>query len=104
MGKYMDQYNSLLERRDSMKQTHNRLFAQYGNIMSDEAKVFNQATWGLSEQMYDRDIARAQKLAMEEMAEELYQRVMKSLSVEVKNEASPAIREIRKELENLFKM
>lgn len=39
---------------------------------------------------------------MKEMEEEVYQRVMKSLSVEVKDEASPAIREMRKEIEKLF--
>lgn len=102
MGKYMDEYNSLMERKSSLKRTHERIFNQYGHIMSPEAKAMNQASWGLSEKMYDRDIERAQKLAMKEMEEEVYQRVMKSLSVEVKDEASPAIREIRKQIENLF--
>ena len=57
----------------------------------------------ISEQMYNRDIEIAQKNALNEMAEEVYQRVMKSLQVEVRNEASPAIKELKKEIDNLFK-
>lgn len=102
MGKYMDEYNRLMEQKSSLKHTHERIFNQYGHIMSPEAKAMNQASWGLSEKMYDRDIERVQKLAMKEIEEEVYQRVMKSLSVEVKDEASPAIREIRREIEKLF--
>ena len=102
MGKYLNEYNRLIEQKISMEKLHSRLLNQYGHIMSNEARALNEAHWSLSEQIYDRDIAIAQKNALNEMAEEVYQRVMKSLSVEVKDEASPAIREIRKQIENLF--
>ena len=102
MGKYLNEYNRLMEQKASMKKHHSQILNQYGGIMSNEARALNEAHWSLSEQIYDRDIAIAQKNALNEMAEEVYQRVMKSLSVEVKDEASPAIREIRREIEKLF--
>lgn len=102
MGKYLNEYNRLMEQKASIKKHHSQILNQYGGIMSNEARALNEAHWSLSEQIYDRDIAIAQKNALNEMAEEVYQRVMKSLSVEVKDEASPAIREIRREIEKLF--
>lgn len=53
--------------------------------------------------MYQRDMARLIPLVKKEIAEEVRQDVLKSLSVEVKDQASPAIREINKELDKLFK-
>ena len=38
----------------------------------------------------------------EKMKQEIIAEVLKQLRVEVKNEASPAIREIKKDIENLF--
>lgn len=38
----------------------------------------------------------------EEMKREIIAEVLKQLRIEVKNEASPAIREIKKDIENLF--
>ena len=38
----------------------------------------------------------------EKMKREIIAEVLKQLRVEVKNEASPAIREIKKDIENLF--
>ena len=102
MGKYLNEYNRLMEQKASIKKHHSQILNQYGGIMSNEARALNEAHWSLSEQIYDRDIAIAQNNALNEMAEEVYQRVMKSLSVEVKDEASPAIREIRREIEKLF--
>ena len=103
MGKYLNEYNRLMEQKASIKKHHSQLLNQYGGIMSNEARALNEAHWSLSEQIYDRDIAIAQKNALNEMAEEVYQRVMKSLQVEVRNEASPAIKDLKKEIDNLFK-
>ena len=103
MGKYLNEYNRLMEQKISMGKLHSRLLNQYGHIMSNEARALNEANWSMREQMYNRDIEIAQKNALNEMAEEVYQRVMKSLQVEVRNEASPAITELKKEIDNLFK-
>lgn len=53
--------------------------------------------------MYQRDMARLLPLVQKEMAEEIKRDVLKSLEVEVIDQASPAIREINKELDKLFK-
>lgn len=42
------------------------------------------------------------KRELEEMEERIYQRVMKSIQVEVKDKASPVIKEINKELNKLM--
>ena len=102
MGKYMDQYNDLLDRKNRMKHLHNRLFSQYGHLMSDNAKEFNRVNWDLSKQMYDRDIARLQKLALKEMEDEAVERIMKRISVEVQDNASKPLQDLDKQIRNLF--
>lgn len=102
MGKYMDQYNDLLDRKNRMKHLHNRLFSQYGHLMSEEAKVMNKADWDISEQMYDRDIARLQKLALKEIEDEAVERIMKRISVEVQDNASKPLQDLDKHIKNLF--
>ena len=65
----------------------------------------------LTVQLYKHHKQLANKLRNEEqhkreladLEERVYQRVMKRIQVEVKNEATPAIREIRRELENLIR-
>lgn len=49
MGKYMKQYEDLLQRKSSMQKLHNRMLNQYGHLMSDNAKAFNMANWSISE-------------------------------------------------------
>ena len=39
---------------------------------------------------------------LQEMEERIFQRLMKKFVVEVKNEASPAIKEIKEEIDKLF--
>lgn len=56
MGKYLNEYNRLMEQKISMGKLHSRLLNQYGHIMSDEARALNEANWRMSEQMYNRDI------------------------------------------------
>lgn len=102
MGKYMDQYNDLIDRKNRIKHTHNRLLSQYGYLMSDNAKEFNRVNWDLSEQMYDRDIARLQKLALKEMEDEAVERIMKRISVEVQDNASKPLQDLDKQIRNLF--
>ena len=102
MGKYMDQYNDLIDRKNRIKHTHNRLLSQYGHLMSDNAKEFNRVNWDLSKQMYDRDIARLQKLALKEMEDEAVERIMKRISVEVQDNASKPLQDLDKQIRNLF--
>lgn len=102
MGKYMDQYNDLVDRKNRIKHTHNRILSQYGYLMSDEAKEFNRVNWNMSEQMYDRDIARLQKLALKEMEDEAVERIMKRISVEVQDNASKPLQDLDKQIKNLF--
>ena len=56
MGKYLNEYNRLIEQKISMEKLHSRLLNQYGHIMSNEARALNEANWSMSEQMYNRDI------------------------------------------------
>lgn len=102
MGKYMDQYNDLVDRKNRIKHTHNRILSQYGYLMSDEAKEFNRVNWNMSEQMYDRDIARLQKLALKEMEDEAVERIIKRISVEVQDNASKSLQDLDKQIKNLF--
>lgn len=71
--------------------------------MDDFGRSWNQAHAQIEDDMYQRDMARLIPLVKKEIAEEVRQDVLKSLSVEVKDQASPAIREINKELDKLFK-
>ena len=71
--------------------------------MDDFGRSWNQAHAQIEEDIYQRDMARLIPLVKKEIAEEVRQDVLKSLSVEVKDKASPAIREINKELDKLFK-
>lgn len=71
--------------------------------MDDFGRAWNQAHAQIEEDIYQRDMARLIPLVKKEIAEEVRQDVLKSLSVEVKDQASPAIREINKELDKLFK-
>lgn len=71
--------------------------------MDDFGRAWNQAHAQIEEDIYQRDMARLIPLVKKEIAEEVRQDVLKSLSVEVKDKASPAIREINKELDKLFK-
>lgn len=49
MGKYLNEYNRLMEQKISMGKLHSRLLNQYGHIMSNEARALNEAHWSLSE-------------------------------------------------------
>ena len=71
--------------------------------MDDFGRSWNQAHAQIEEDIYQRDMARLIPLVKKEIAEDVRQDVLKSLSVEVKDKASPAIREINKELDKLFK-
>ena len=71
--------------------------------MDDFGRAWNQAHAQIEEDIYQRDMARLIPLVKKEIAEEVRKDVLKSLSVEVKDQASPAIREINKELDKLFK-
>ena len=102
MGKYMNEYNRLMEQKASMKKMHSRLFNQYGHLMSDNARAFNEANWSISEHMYDRDIAIAQRKALQEMEDEAVERIMKRVSVEVQDNASKPLQDLEKQLKNLF--
>ena len=57
-------------------------------------RLFNQTR--LISNKYNRERER------EQMKREIIAEVLKQIRVEVKNEASPAIREIKKDIENLF--
>nr|CRY94022.1 hypothetical protein [uncultured prokaryote] len=49
MGKYLNEYNRLMEQKASMKKHHSQILNQYGGIMSNEARALNEAHWSLSE-------------------------------------------------------
>ena len=85
-----------------MKQLHNRMFAMYGHAMTPEAKEMNRSSWEISEQMYDRDIAKIHKLAMKEMEDEMVERIMKRVSVEVQDNASKPLQDLDKQIKQLF--
>ena len=49
MGKYLNEYNKLMEQKISMGKLHSRLLNQYGHIMSNEARALNEANWSMRE-------------------------------------------------------
>lgn len=52
--------------------------------------------------MYDRDIEKYHKLAMKEMEDEMVERIMKRVSVEVQDNASKPIQDLDKQIKQLF--
>lgn len=74
----------------------------YGHAMTPEAKAINESSWELSEQMYDRDIEKYHKLAMKEMEDEMVERIMKRVSVEVQDNASKPLQDLDKQIKQLF--
>ena len=52
--------------------------------------------------MYDRDIAIAQRKALQEMEDEAVERIMKRVSVEVQDNASKPLQDLEKQIKNLF--
>ena len=71
--------------------------------MDDFGRSWNQAHAQIEDDMYQRDMARLLPLVQKEMAEEIKRDVLKSLEVEVIDQASPAIKQINQELDKLFK-
>ena len=102
MSKYMNDYNKLMEQKASLKKMHSRLYNQYGHLMSDNAKTLNEANWSITENMYDRDIAIAQRKALQEMEDEAVERIMKRVSVEVQDNTSKPLQDLEKQIKNLF--
>lgn len=103
MGKYRDRLAYLQERLELERYMHNHIMTMWGSQMSDWAKEYNRNNYNRQEEYYQREIRAIEGKAQQEMVDEITQQVLKNISVEVKNEASPAIKEIKKELDNLFK-
>ena len=98
----MNQYKELLEQRDTLKQIHQRLFNQYGSMMSEEAKTINKINWDISESMYDSDIEIAYKKAMKELEDETVDNIMKRVSIKVDDKATKEFKELDKQIRNMF--
>ena len=75
----------------------------WGSQMDDWAREYNKNNYRNQEEYYQREIRAIESKAQKEMVEEITQQVLKNISVEVKNDAIPAIKEIKKELDNLLK-
>ena len=75
----------------------------WGSQMDDWAREYNKNNYRNQEEYYQREVRARESKAQKEMVEEITQQVLKNISVEVKNDAIPAIKEIKKELDNLLK-
>lgn len=103
MGKYRDRLAYLQERLEIERNLHNHIMTVWGSQMDDWAREYNKNNYRHQEEYYQREIRAIESKAQKEMVEEITQQVLKNISVEVKNDAIPAIKEIKKELDNLLK-
>lgn len=82
----------------------------YQQLMGDGPYTINKdddlsvQLWKQTRNIIDRvERERNRERELAELEERVYQRVMKSIRVEVQNQASPAIREIKRDIENMLK-
>lgn len=82
----------------------------YQQLMGDGPYTINKdddlsvQLWKQTRTIIDRvERERNRERELAELEERVFQRVMKSIRVEVQNQASPAIREIKRDIENMLK-
>ena len=103
MGKYMNELRRLQERQRYEEQNHSYIMNRFGYLMDDYGRAFNTSHHNLKAAAIANQIAAISDKAYQEMVEEAAADVLKKVSVEVKDEASPVIRNLQKEIQNLFK-
>ena len=91
MGKYMNELEGLV----NLRQGNNAVLNGYGYLMDDVGKSYHTAKAGY----YDEQIYRILPMVLDEMMEE----VAKQFDVKVKDEATPALRQLNEELRRLGK-
>lgn len=103
MGKYNDELKRLQNRRETLRRLHNSKMGTWGNVMDDFAKAYNTAHFNIEDDYYSRQIAAIEGKAREEMINEMTAEVLKRVDVQVKDNATPALKDLQKELSKLFK-
>ena len=103
MGKYMNELRRLQEQQRMEEQSYSSLMNRYGHLMNDMGRAFNTSHHNIKAAAIANQIAAISDKAYQEMVEEAAADVLKKVSVEVKDEASPVIRNLQKEIQNLFK-
>ena len=71
--------------------------------MSDEAKVYNTNHFNITDRYYERQISAIEDKAREEMIREATEEVLKRVEVQITDEATPKLKELRKQIETMFK-
>jgi len=103
MGKYMNELRRLQEQQRMEERNYTSLMNRYGHLMNDMGRAFNSTRHDIEAAYLSREIAAITGKAYQELVEEAAADVLKKVSVEVKDEASPVIRNLQKEIQNLFK-
>lgn len=103
MGKYNDELKRLQHQRETNRRLHNSKMGNWGYLMDDYAKTYNTSHFNIQEEYYARQIEAIEDKAREEMINEMTAEVLKRIDIQVKDNATPALKDLQKELSKLFK-
>ena len=91
MGEYRHQLENLYHLRSSNRETLN----SYSYLMDDYGKAYHTS----QVDYYNNEIARILPNVLDELVEE----AVKRIDIKIKNEATPALQELKRELQSLGK-
>ena len=103
MGKYNDRLKQLQNDRRLHKQVFDSTMNRWAHLMDDNAKMLNTTHFNIEDEYYARQIAEIESKAKEEMIHEMTAEVLKRIDIQVKDNATPALKDLQKELSKLFK-
>ena len=91
MGKYRQE----LERLNQLKLSNRDILNSYSSLMDDYGKSYHTS----QVDYFDDEITRILPLVLDELVEE----AVKRIDIKVKNEATPALQDLKRELQSLGK-
>lgn len=103
MGRYNDELKRLQSQRRAHANLHNSTMQRWQHLMSDEAKAYNTNHFNITDRYYERQISAIEDKAREEMIREATEEVLKRVEVQITDEATPKLKELRKQIETMFK-
>lgn len=103
MGRYNDELKRLQSQRRAFANLHNSTMQRWQHLMSDEAKVYNTTHFNITDRYYERQISAIEDKAREEMIREATEEVLKRVEVQITDEATPKLKDLRKQIETMFK-
>ena len=103
MGKYRDQYLVTKKNRDMFARFHERTTSYGGYDPNSLAVQLNEAGYRASQSAYNRELEQLEPLMLNEMQEEIYQKIMKNLSANIKVDTSQLSKSIAEGINSAMK-